>query len=133
MRRLKSSPLTWMLIGEVALLAACAVLAWHVYEERTGAGPPTAVLPAPLLSPSPRATPRPAPAARATPSPVAHATPAPAPSSRGPDLAALLRQLNGDESAREQLEAGLVKALTEAMRAYLEQVVVPAVEKALSG
>jgi len=129
MRRLARSPLTWMLVAEGVLLIACAVLAWHVYVERTGAGAPLAALPAPLLSPSSTPSLRSSPTVPALPA----ARPTPAQPPAHLDLAALLDQLNRDQSARERLEADLVKTLSEAVRAYVERVVVPAVERALGG
>ena len=126
-------PLPWLIALEAAALLALAFFGWRLVTDRL-ASPPARPAVAGLASP------------HATPRPPAHTTvppslPAPAPSaSAGSALPALsfdpafwsrhLTQVNRDESVWEAVEWRVVQAVEAFARAYVEAVVMPAVENA---
>jgi hypothetical protein len=124
MRRLVRAPLTWMVLGEVAVVAALIVVAWHAL-----AGDTSSSAAAPLLFPPATASP----ADTALPGagvPVAGgSTRGPAP---GLNLGVEfwrrhLGSLNRNEAAFEALEWRITHAVMNAAHEYIETVVLPAV------
>ncbi|MEO8745185.1 MAG: hypothetical protein ABI334_01290 [Candidatus Dormiibacterota bacterium] len=123
MRKLLRKPLTWMVVAECFLMAVLFVLVWNMAAS-------AAVHHAASAAPAPDATTDVA----ASPLPAVPATDPPA--SRGP-LPGLnvdpgfwrtrLRELNGDQVFFEQLEWRIVHSATNAMKDYIESVVMPAV------
>ena len=136
MIRLLSRPLTYLVLGECCVLIALGVAVWHLIPHPAPQSR-AALTPAP-----PGAAPAPAPEARpAQPPPAA---PHPPPSSRPPSMgsataaagrdpafwAERLKTLNRDQSELQQSQWRLLDAALGAARGYLDEVVVPAVERA---
>jgi hypothetical protein len=136
MSTLLRRPLTWIVAGEVAIVTALVLAAWHVYESRSATPPVSATLhqPSRPQSPPPLPTTRP-PLASASPG-VSRSSPLPSPSGRpglATDDAFLARQadaLNRDQAAWERMQWSLVRTAIEQGRRYLDAVVVPAVVQA---
>ncbi|GEM_PF-1203656 len=126
MRNLIRSPLMWMVVVELIIVAALAVVAWNVVA--------SAIRPS-FASPMTL----PGDAGGQTPSPLPD-LPAIGPGSpRGPlpglnlDSAfwrTRLAQLNRDQTLLAQLEWRIVHSAMDAARHYLETVVLPAVQRA---
>ncbi len=119
-----------MVVGECAVAGALILLAWHVVAGASisGAAAPF-TLPAAEASPADTALP-------AVGMPIAD------PHTRGP-LPGLnvgigfwrshLRALNRDEAAFEALEWRITRAVMDAVRGYVQSVVIPAVRRAEGG
>ena len=128
MRNLLSKPLPWMVVAECAIVAALAMVAWHLV-----ASPPASQISGAQAA-----------------SPTAHAS---EPQAAGPKVVAgkvktpvdpllpglnidasfwrlRLAELNRGESSFEQLEWRIVHAAMDAARHYVKSVVVPAVVRA---
>ena len=135
--RLLRLPLTWLVVAEIAVVAALGAEAWHVLGARVTAARSTVsaselgVLPAvgiPLL-----ATPTPRPAlALATPTP-RRAGPTPGLGASPAFLGRELKAINHDQSAWERSEWTIIQAVLGFARAYVEQVVLPGVRAAEEG
>lgn len=130
MRRLVRAPLTWMVLGEVAVVAALTVVAWHALAGATSSSPAD-----PLLFPQAAAPP----ADTALPG---AGVPVAAGSTRGPAPGLSLGvefwrrhlgSLNRDEAAFEALEWRITHAVMNAAHEYIETVVLPAVRHAEGG
>ncbi len=126
MRGLLKNPLTWMVVGECAVVVALLVLAWHlvagVSVER---GVPAVVLP-PAAAPS--TDPMPAPPDVPLPPPVRRPLPG-----LNVDVGFWrfrLADLNRDQAAFEALEWRIVHSAMDAVHRYIESVVIPAVVRA---
>jgi len=128
MRNLLRKPLPWMVLSECAIVAALAMVAWHMV-----ASPP-----APQTSGVPSASPpaRVGEATRSASEGVAGQSKAPV----RPLLPGLnidtnfwrlrLADLNGGESAFEQLEWRIVHSGMDAARRYVKSVVMPSLSRA---
>lgn len=126
-------PLPWLIALEALVLLALGVLGWHVAADRLNP-PPTAATP-------PAAEPKPARPHAPSPRPPAQPAPTPKVSTRPivtPGLSTNpafwqrnLTQLNRDQAAWEGVEQKAANAVLAFARAYIQQVVVPAVEAAI--
>lgn len=121
-----------MIAAEAAVTFAFLAAALHLL---TASIPPTP-------SGAGAALPTPAPASTLPPPNVAGLLPGGSPASTRPRpglgsssvfLGGLLSGLNSDQSSFEHAEWSALQALSGAIRAYIEEVVVPAVEKAAHG
>src|SRR5262245_13840783 len=132
MRQLVRKPLTWMVAGEVVVVAALVGVCWHLLAGQ----PITSSLPALIVPPTSPA------AADPEPSFPADALAPPRPSAV-PLLPGLnvdprfwrnrLNALNGAEAELEALEWRIVRSAMDSMKRYLETVVLPSVERAETG
>jgi hypothetical protein len=131
MRSLTRNPLTWMLLGELAVVAALILVAWHwiaaVQDQQSAAAPPALFLPVATPDPSAQASP----VAPKTARSVARQQP-------GLNLDTgfwrqRLTELNRDEAAFEQLEWRIVHSAMDTIQRYTESVVIPSVERAERG
>lgn len=122
------SPLARLLLLEAVLVAGLGLAALHAWQGH--ASPPRATLPA--LAPVPPARPRQLPPPPPIPGlPTASPGPAPSPAART-DPAFLLKQLqdlNNENAAFENLSWRATSALTQAIRDYLDRVVLPAIDR----
>jgi hypothetical protein len=123
-------PLAWLILLEVVVVAALAATTYHLVTTRTAtanAAPPVvhAAVPKPR-PPTPAAAPPPA-------------APAPTPHPLGPPpglnfdpafWSGQLHRINQDQHLLEQLQWRLTAAVTDWIRAYVNQVLIPAVEQA---
>jgi hypothetical protein len=126
MRNLIRSPLTWLVVAEFVVVGALVVLAWSVVG---AAGRPALASPALQL---PETTPGPS-------SPLPDIAGVARPGLRGP-LPGLnlesafwrvrLAELNREQVILEQLEWRIVHTAIEALKRYLETVVLPAIQRA---
>jgi hypothetical protein len=125
MRSWIRNPLTWMVCAEVLIVAVLVFVAWRMI----GAAQP--VLASPVLQ-------FPGAARAASPSPLPE-EPGKKPNQHGPlpglnidslFWALRLRQLNREQEYFEQLEWRIVHTATEALKRYVETVVLPSVTKA---
>lgn len=108
-------PFTWLVAAEVAVIAALAVLAWHLLTH--------APLPPPVdiqRAPQPPAT-----RAPTVPTPPSSASAASPPV--GMRWPIDLPELNRDGAALEAAEAAVVRGLAAGLRLYLERFVLPPV------
>jgi hypothetical protein len=126
MRNLLRKPLPWIVICECVIVAALAIVAWHMVAAASSS--PVAGAPA------------------ATPSTPAVQTASPAPRAPEPRLSvrpllpglnvdsrfwrARLAELNQGESSFEQLEWKIVHAAMDTARRYVKSVVMPALARA---
>ena len=127
MRRLIRSPLTWLVAAEILVVGALVVVAWNVVASTS-----RQVAASPALAPPMTPT-------DATP-PSLPGLAAPALKRRlGPwpglnvDVAfwrERLAQLNSDQVDLERLEWGIVHGAEDAVKHYLETVVLPAIRRA---
>jgi hypothetical protein len=129
MRRLVRAPLTWMIVGECAVVGALLLVAWHVIAGAAAPGPA-----APLVFPAVEASPAETvlPAAGVPAATITHGPP--------PGLNVgiafwrlRLAGLNRDQAELEATEWRITHAVMEAAREYLETVVLPAVRHAEGG
>jgi len=124
MRNFLRSPLTWMVVAELVVVGALVALAWTAI---TAASRPAHASPAIQQSDSPADT-------NAVPD-----EPAVIPGPRGP-LPGLnldsrfwrtrLAELNRDQALLAQLEWRIVHSAMDAMKHYIETVVLPAIQRA---
>jgi hypothetical protein len=125
MRNLLRSPLTWMVLAELVVVGALVAVAWTIVSaaSRPALAPPALTLPD---------------AAGDAASPLPE-IPVVTPGSRGPlpglnfdsrFWRARLAQLNSDQALFVQLEWRLVHSAMDAVRHYLETVVLPAIQRA---
>ena len=129
MRHLLRKPITWMVAAEVVVVAALVVASWYLLA---GARP-ASDLPALLLPSSSE------PADNAAPVPLdAVAPPQPSALPLLPGLnvdptfwRARLGALNSAEAQFEALEWRIVHSAMDAMRRYIETVVLPSIERSL--
>jgi uncharacterized membrane protein len=130
-------PFLLVVAAEALLVAGLAGAAWHVWQSRA-TPPPAATIAAPpapgrsdpaQLRPPQTSPPLPRPP---TPGPVAGG-PLPGIRTDPAFLDRQLRDINREQSSLEDLEWRVVKGATDAMRRYLERVVLPAVERAQRG
>ncbi|TAN31523.1 hypothetical protein EPN29_12760 [bacterium] len=135
MRNLWRKPLTWMVLGECAVVAALILAAWNVIAAATQ--PVAAALAA--QNPSRDSVAGASAEGGSTPAPglSTHRPPARSPLP-GLNLDRAfwrirLGQLNRDQVDFEQLEWGIVHSAMDAARRYLETVVLPSVERAERG
>ena len=123
-------PLAWLILLEVVVVAALAATAYHLVTTRTGTAPTasapsvTHTLPTKTLAPTP-------------PPPPAPAAPTPHPLGPPPGLSfdpvfwsGQLQRINHDQHQLEQLQLRLTAAVTDWIRAYVHQVLLPAVQEA---
>lgn len=126
-------PLLIAVVAEALLVAACLGVGWHIWQSRLGSPPAADGGPSPVRSSDPSRLPTP----HASPPASRPATPASVPAGPVPGirtdpafLERQLRDLNRDQASLEDTEWRVIMAAIEAMRAYLERVVLPAVERA---
>jgi hypothetical protein len=123
-------PLTWVIATEAAVTLAFVVAALHLLARSVAAAGATApAQPAPLPAPSSVAT---APGVAVAPAVAVATSPKPHPG-LGQDsafLGGLLSGLNHDQASYEHAQWSALQALSGAIRTYIEDVVLPAVERA---
>lgn len=129
LRQLGRRPLTWLFVAEALVVLAFAYAAWKVVESHLGSRPPAAWSALPGLGSLPQPVPSPA---AAGPSPPATAgtrvTAGPTPGlSRTVPFG---HRLNSDYAAWYDSEWRLTSVIAGWMRAYVEHVIVPAIERA---
>jgi hypothetical protein len=133
--RVLNKPLLIMFVLEALLVAGLGAAAWAVWQGRQEA--PRSAPPSPAPAPReaglrpPKLSPGQSPPPSASPPPKS-AAPGPTPGFRT-DADFLTRQLgdlNRDQAAFEDIEWRLVKGAMQGVKAYIEKVVVPAVERA---
>jgi len=127
MQRLLRTPLTWMVVAEVCVVAALAGVTWQLLAGRHGADLPALIVPAA------------SPATDTEASVPADALVPPSPSGV-PLLPGLnvdpafwqhrLEGLNGAEAQFEALEWRLVSSALDSMQRYIDSVVIPSVRRA---
>ena len=137
LRSLLRPPLVFLVMAEATLVAILGVVTWHVWQDRFGpgpaavasqpAGPPPAVIarrPGPPSSPSPPASPLP-------PTP----RPGPTPGIRTDSsfLSREMAELNRVEQTFEDLEWRVTRAVADGIQRYLEDVVLPSIDRSESG
>ena len=127
MRQLFRKPLTWMVVAEVIVVAALAVISWQfIVAQHASAMPPLVLR---VTSPEPDGTADIPADALAPPSPTTI-----------PLLPGLnvdprfwqqrLQELNGAQAQFEALEWRLVSSAVDSMERYIKTVVLPSVERA---
>ena len=127
MRGLLKNPLTWMVVGECAIVAALLVLAWHlVAGAAVQNGVPVVVIP-PAAAPS--TDPMLAPPDMPSPPPLVR-RPLPGLNVGVGFWRIRLADLNRDQAALEALEWRIIHSAMEAVHRYIESVVIPAVVRA---
>jgi len=126
-------PLVWLVLIEAGLLAAIALIGWHAWQARLAA-PQVVVAPAAPRSraglPSglgARRSPSPAPPVALPQVPAAGPTPSMRTDSQF--LSQQARELNRTESSFEDLQWRMTSSLVNAIRYYLDHVVLPAVQR----
>lgn len=120
-------PLFWIVAAEVVVMFVLLAVSWRVYlahRPASSASPPM-VAAAPAGTAAPRAPASPAPGTSASP---AISKPAARPLPSG--FPVNLGRLNAEQGSLERLEEDLLGRLTNAMRAYVETVVLPEVRRA---
>jgi hypothetical protein len=129
-------PLAWVIAAETAVTAAFVLAAAHLLAASLPAAPAAVPLAAPSLPPTLAATPADvAPDVTGLVPASGTGSPAPQPAlgqSAG-FLGGLLSGLNRDQASFERAQWSALQALAGAIRSYIEDVVVPAVEKAERG
>jgi hypothetical protein len=131
MRNLLRKPLPWIVICECAIVAALAMVAWHM----VASPPPSPVFGVQAAAPTPPAG-RPASPAPRMPAGNANAEVPPLLPGLNVDSSfwkGRLAELNRGESSFEQLEWKIVHAVMDAARRYVKSVVMPAVTRAERG
>ncbi|TMC82688.1 MAG: hypothetical protein E6J06_10350 [Chloroflexi bacterium] len=126
MRKLIRTPLAWMVVAEIAVVGALAVVAWNVVASATR---PVAAAPV-LVSPDANAdanTPLPDLPAL---SPQRQLGPLPGLNIDPGFWRERLAQLSRDQVDMEQLEWRIVRSAEDAAKHYLETVVLPAIQRA---
>jgi hypothetical protein len=128
MHHLFKQPITWMVLGEIVIVAALAAVSWHVVAGAGGAAEPPLVLP-------PAASPGDAVPAQEPPGVLSPPTPTARPLLPGLNLdTAFWRQrlsaLNAAEAQVEALEWRIVHSAMDSIQRYFESVVVPSIERA---
>ena len=128
MRNLLRKPLPWMVVSECAIVAALAMVAWHMVASppqpqisRGQAASPTALAREPVTA-------EPKTVAGTAEAPVNALLPGLNVNSRFWKLR--LAELNSGESSFEQLEWRIVHSAMDAARQYVKSVVVPAIVRA---
>ena len=124
MRARLRQPLFWIVIAEVVVMFVLFAVSWRVFQSPRGA--PVAATPPLVVAPAPTDAPLPEPGALPTP-----------PAARPPAAPAVgfpvnLGRLNSGQAALEKVEDSILSRLLEAMRGYIEAVVLPAVRRAES-
>lgn len=123
-------PLFWLIAAEVIVVGILIGAAWHFFAVYRHALPTAASAVARV---PPAGTPRtPGASGRAEPTPSASPTPGPGSTRPATTLPFDIGVLNGDAANWERQQERLTRALTVALRVYVESVVVPAVERAES-
>jgi hypothetical protein len=131
MPNLLRKPLPWIVICECAIVAALAMVAWHMVASAPASPNAGVLAAAPTMQPGRSASPAP------------NASAAQAKAAVHPLLPGLnldssfwrlrLAQLNQDESSFEQLEWRIVHAAMDAARRYVKSVVIPGLVRAERG
>ena len=127
MRNLLRKPLTWMVIGECAVVAALFILAWHLI-----AGVPATdfSLPPPVASPLPQAGDASGPVASRVKSPPKQRQLLPGLNVDAGFWRIRLAELNQGQAEFEMLEWRLVHSAMDAAHRYVESVVLPSIARA---
>jgi hypothetical protein len=125
-------PLAWLILLEIALVAALAAATYHVLATRwPSSAPHVAAAPAPApAKPQARATPRPAPPKAVPTSTPPKSGPAPGLSTDAGFWDGQLKRINRDQAALADLQARAARAVTDWLRAYVDGVLLPAVRQA---
>jgi len=126
MQKLIRSPLTWMMAAEIAVVGALVVVAWHVVVPATRPAVASSTL-----------TPAEATADESNPLPDLPILSSPRGQGPLPGLNLesafwrdRLTQLNRDQVDLEQLEWQIVHSAEDAVKRYVETVVLPAIQRA---
>jgi hypothetical protein len=131
MRQLFRKPLTWMVAGEIAVVAALAGVSWHLLAAQPAvAGLPALTLP---TAGSPAADPE----ASVPPDALAPPRPSAVPLLPGLNVdpefwRKRLDELDGAQAEFEALEWRVIGTAMDSMRRYIETVVLPSIERAES-
>ncbi len=128
-------PLPWLLAFEALALVALAYAGWRLVSDRLAPPPPSAAPRLAIALPLTRL-----PAAAPVPSPPVPTLPTARPLGPAPGLSTdpiywqrELSGINRDESAWETIEWRAVQAVEEFARAYVDRVVIPAVQASPRG
>jgi hypothetical protein len=126
MRNVIRSPLTWLVVAEIVVVAAIVAVAWNVVASAGHPSAPPSIAGAPQASQDPGSN-------------LPELPQLNNPAARGP-LPGLavdpsfwrqrLGNLNGDQVYLEQLEWQIVRSAEDAVNRYLETVVLPAMRRA---
>ncbi len=122
------SPLARLLLLEAVLVAGLGLAAFHAWQSH--ASPPRPAPPA--LAPAPSARPRQQPLPAPTPglrTPIPRAAPSPSVHTDPGFLLQQLQDLNTTNAAFEKLQWRATSALTQAIRDYLDRVVLPSIDR----
>jgi hypothetical protein len=128
-------PLCWLALAELLIVGVLVAVLWHAWDARQPA-PAVAAAPPRSLVPGSGRRPPPRPSAPPSVLPTNLTPPAgPTPGIRtDPDfLARQMNELNRVEAAFAEVEWRATKATADAIRHYLDRVVLPAVERAERG
>jgi hypothetical protein len=132
MRQLIRKPLTWMVAGEIVVVAALVGVCWHLLMAPAVASDLPALLLPSSSSPADGAEPSVPPDALAPPA--APAVPLLPGLNVDPAFwRKRLDELNGAQAQFEELEWRIVRSAMDSMRRYIETVVLPSIERAESG
>jgi hypothetical protein len=140
-RRVIRRPIAWLIAAEIVVVAALGAVTWSVITERMAGGSSAASGPV-LTQPLDTASPQPSAGASPSPnltaglhsSPPARALgPTPGMSTDADFWRAHLSRVNRDDAGWEQAQWRIARAVVEFARGYLEQVVIPAIERAEGG
>src|SRR4029077_6650232 len=128
MRNLFRKPLPWMVLAECAVVAALAMVAWHMI-----AGPPVRAKAAPPSASTPLATPDDG--GQVSPDLASPSKPQASPAPPGLNVDAAfwrlrLAELNRGEAEFEALEWRIVHSAMATARRYIQTVVMPAITSA---
>jgi hypothetical protein len=127
MSNLLKKPLAWMILAECIVVAALAVLVWHLFAaspDSTAAAPPDTS----ASAASPEAAGSASPGLPNSPPAIARQLPG---LNVDPGFWRVrLAELNRDEAAFEQLEWRIVHSAMDTTQRYVESVVLPAVMRA---
>jgi hypothetical protein len=132
-------PLVWLVTAEAMLVAILGAVAWHVWQERSPAGPasaiaiPHAAAPAPRGSSPPGAGAQPQPSASSPPTATPRAGPTPGIRTDADFLSRQLSELNRVEATFEDLEWRATRAIVDAIQRYVDGVVLPSIERSEQG
>src|ERR1700687_5313059 len=130
MRNLVRNPVTWMIVGECAVVAALILLAWHWIAAAQGLPSAAAALgvssPAPAQDPTAQASP-------VAPAPLKAARLLPGLNLDTEFWRVRLIELNRDEAAFELLEWRIVHSAMDTIQRYTESVGLPTVQRAERG
>ena len=121
----RRSVLVLLVAGELAVVGGLAAVAWHVWQQDQALNPGGPPVSMPALS-----SPRPSPSATMTVPVGPTAAPTPGLRTDPAFLDQVTIDINREEVALEQLEWQIIHGAMDAVRAYIQKVVLPAVSRA---